>query len=247
MSLLNNHADRVHRLFSSFCFQCLPLNFSIAHVHTFLQLTSSILMSCAVQFLCALPPSPTLLTLIYLLHEVFFLFCVVQRVKRRGWFRVYVVEVKSLLVVVKTRAHWGRLSFVQVCSQAHVLRPCRHLLSFAVPTHTLGRDKAARQAADRELLEWQQQRAARLGLRWLPKPPSVLDVLPLAVCGCIRWSRPFEMVICVHTVSWPCHPGGDQACQPGEASRRLPQTWQKHLALLMHRRTLTKNRLRSAS
>ena len=48
-----------------------------------------------------------------------------------------------------------------------MLRPCWHpFLSLAVPTHTLGRDKAARQAADRELLEWQQQGAARLGPRW---------------------------------------------------------------------------------
>ena len=38
-----------------------------------------------------------------------------------------------------------------------------------MPTHTPGRDRAARQAADRELLEWQQQRAARMGQRWLPK------------------------------------------------------------------------------
>ena len=46
------------------------------------------------------------------------------------------------------------------------------MLSFAVPTHTLGRDKAARKASDLELLEWQQQRAARLGLRWPPKPQN---------------------------------------------------------------------------
>ena len=43
------------------------------------------------------------------------------------------------------------------------------LLSFAVPTRTLGRDEAARKASDLELLKWQQQRAARLGLRWPPK------------------------------------------------------------------------------
>ena len=46
------------------------------------------------------------------------------------------------------------------------------LLSFAVPTHTLGRNKAARKASDLELLEWKQQRAARLGLCWPPKPQN---------------------------------------------------------------------------
>ena len=39
------------------------------------------------------------------------------------------------------------------------------LSSFAVPTHTLGRDQAAGKASDLVFLEWQQQRAARLGLR----------------------------------------------------------------------------------
>ena len=77
------------------------------------------------------------------------------------------------------------------------------------------------------------------------RTPGVLDVLPLAGCRCMRWSRPFEMVICLNTLSRPCHPGGDQACRSGEASRRLPQTWQTRLALLMHRRTLTKNRRRT--
>ena len=109
------------------------------------------------------------------------------------------------------------------------------LLSFAVPMHKLGRDKAARKAADRELLEWQQHRAPRLGLRWPPKPqnarragrPSFCQAVDAcAGAGRSRWSF-------------------DQACRSGEASRRLAQTWQTRFALLMHRRTLTPNRLRS--
>ena len=68
------------------------------------------------------------------------------------------------------------------------------LLSFAVPTHTLGRDKAARKASDLELLEWQQQRADRLGLRWPPKPqnakrpgrPSLARLWVLALEQAIR-------------------------------------------------------------
>ena len=66
------------------------------------------------------------------------------------------------------------------------------------------------------------------------RTPGVLDVLPLAGCGCTRWR-----VICLNTLSRPCHPGGDQICRSGEASGRLPQPWQTRFALLMHRRTLT--------
>ena len=93
-----------------------------------------------------------------------------------------------------------------------MLRPCRHpFLSFAVPTHTLGRDKAARQAVDRELLEWQQQRAARLGLRWPQNARRAAR--PSFGRRCVRWSRPLEMIICLNTLSRPCYPGGGQACR----------------------------------
>ena len=39
------------------------------------------------------------------------------------------------------------------------------------------------------------------------------------------------MAICPEHVE-PCHPGGDQACQSGEASQMQPQTWQTRLALV---------------
>ena len=51
---------------------------------------------------------------------------------------------------------------------------------------------------------------------------SVLDGLPLPGFGCLRWSRPVEMAISPNTLNRPCHPGGDQACQSGEASQMEP-------------------------
>ena len=64
MSLLNNHAERVHRFFSFFCAQCLPLDFfhrPCSHVSpadvVYYHVTS-----------CLIPPCNLL---IYLLHELF--------------------------------------------------------------------------------------------------------------------------------------------------------------------------------
>ena len=128
MSLLINHADRVHWLFSLFVANVCHWTFSIAHVHTFLQMTSS-----RSQCNTACPVSHTQVC---------------------GGSKVTSGRCENSLAS----------SCVSPMQASH--------LSFAVPTHTLGRDKGARQAADRELLEWQQQRAARLGLCCPPKPQN---------------------------------------------------------------------------
>ena len=46
------------------------------------------------------------------------------------------------------------------------------ITSFVVPSSSLSKARAEREAADRALLEWQQARAASLGLKkWPPEPP----------------------------------------------------------------------------
>ena len=116
-----------------------------------------------------------------------------------------------------------------------VLRPCRHPF---FPLLCQGTHLAETRQHDKLRTVsclCQQHRAPRLGLRWPPKPqnarrtgrPSFCQAMDAcAGAGHARWSF-------------------DQACRSGEASRRLAQTWQTRLALLMHRRTLTPNRLRT--
>ena len=67
---------------------------------------------------------------------------------------------------------WSKASFVW--SDQVVIGPCSHPCCplLCRRTHCEEIKKAARKASDLELLEWQQQRAARLGLRWPPKPQN---------------------------------------------------------------------------
>ena len=94
----------------------------------------------------------------------------------------------------------NRRSFVLVCSQAHALRPCRHpscplLCQRPHLAETRQRDKlrtvSCLSGSSSVLPAW-----ACVGRR-SHRTPGVLDVLSLPGCGCLRWSRPFEMVICL--------------------------------------------------
>ena len=124
----------------------------------------------------------------------------------------YAVVVKSLLVVVKTRALWA---------VSALFRCVRKLMCFAhagIPVVLCcadARTVSCLSGSSSALPAW-----AYVGTR-SHRTPGVLDVLPLAGCGCMRWSRPLGLVICLNTLSRPCHPGGDQACRsqkrPGSA------------------------------
>ena len=109
----------------------------------------------------------------------------VMRRWNQAWTRVYIVLSRANM-----QHFWSRAS--SVLSEQAALAHAGIPLSSAVPTHTLDRDKAARQAADLELLEWQQQRAARCRVGHAILGPGSIPknlLIPMHGCCCGMYAQ----------------------------------------------------------